>query len=450
MTLIDRVFNDNYKRYLKAVGVIAVPLFLQDLIGTGVNLLDNLMIGQLDLNAVNAVAFSNKLFFLFNLLMFGVCSGSAVLMSQFWGKEDKASIHKVMGIGFICGFIAAALFASAALFAPDLVLLIFEPNAETAELARSYLFIIAFSYIIAPFTMVTNFALRSIRRTDIPMMTTIIALITNGVLNYIFIYTFEWGVPGAAAATLCARIVELAASVVIIRVQRIFVLAHPRNYFNFDKKFAASNLRVMLPVIINEFTWALGIFMYQRAYSYCGAEAQGAVNISEPVQQMFQIFGMSIGSCSGTLIGNALGAGERDRALSYSKMAIGTNIVVGLFAGTLLAIFSPAIVSLYKVSLDVQQNTIYILRVFSVMMWISYICFTAIVGILRNGGDTKFCLIVDSGFVWFLGIPLAFLGAAVLKLPIYQIFMLLIIKDVTLAAACLLRIRSGKWAKTLV
>ena len=84
--------------FLKKVLTIALPVAMQGMLNTVVNLVDNLMIGSLGSTAIASVGLANKIFFVFSLLIFGVNSGSGVLAAQFWGNKDVKSIRKVLGL----------------------------------------------------------------------------------------------------------------------------------------------------------------------------------------------------------------------------------------------------------------------------------------------------------------------------------------------------------------
>ena len=87
------MFRD--KNFLRKTVMIALPVAMQGMLNTVVNLVDNLMIGSLGSTAIASVGLANKVFFVFTLLVFGINSGSGVLAAQYWGNQDVKSIKKV-------------------------------------------------------------------------------------------------------------------------------------------------------------------------------------------------------------------------------------------------------------------------------------------------------------------------------------------------------------------
>lgn len=78
--------------------VIALPIVLQNLLQTFVNMLDTIMVGQLGATEIAAVGLGNQVFFVFNMLLFGISSGGGIFVAQYWGKKDIAGIRHTLGI----------------------------------------------------------------------------------------------------------------------------------------------------------------------------------------------------------------------------------------------------------------------------------------------------------------------------------------------------------------
>ena len=436
--------------FFKTMTFLALPILAQDLVNASVNFLDHLMVGSLGLEAINAVGFSNQLFFLYSLVLYGMCSGSAILTGQYWGKNDKEGIHKVLGIGFLTGMALGIAFAIVAIIFPRWFLSFYTDNPEVLELGTVYLRVVGISYLITPITMTYNFALRSINKTGIPMMTVTIALFTSLALNYIFIFMLEWGVFGAALGTLIARIVEITAQAIIIRKLKLPVSAKLKEYMSFSKEFVKDYFRITMPVILNEAAWALGVILCQIAYRGTGSESQGAMQISMAISNLFFVAGVAVGAASGIMIANSLGAGKRTQAISYSRKAILFNVAVGIVMSVLLFMISPFITGLYDVSDVVRNYADRLLTVVAIFMTVRMFNFTTIIGVLRNGGDTKFCLFADGVVMWIVAVPMAWLGVYVFELPIYWVFVLVLMEEVVKVFLTGFRVLGNKWANTIV
>ena len=198
--------------FLKKAMTIALPVAMQGMLNTVVNLVDNLMIGSLGATAIASVGLANKVFFVFTLLVFGVVSGSGVLAAQYWGNKDVKNIRKVLGVALMISLTGAVLFLIPARLNPKMMMRIFTTSDASIQMGAAYLAVVAVSY---PCTAISNTyvaMLRAVNRVKAPVVISCITIAVNIVFNYILIYG-KFGAPalggvGAAIATLIARIVD--------------------------------------------------------------------------------------------------------------------------------------------------------------------------------------------------------------------------------------------------
>jgi Na+-driven multidrug efflux pump len=180
------LFND--KNFYKLMFKIAIPIIIQNLILSSLNLVDNIIIGRLNVTAIASVGLSNQYFFLLNLLLFGITSGASIFTAQYWGNKDIPNIRRVLGICLITGGAAALLFTIAGFLFPEKILSIYTNDKNVIAMGSQYLRIIVFSYIITSITFSYSFTLRSTGNVKAPMFVSMIALSINTFLNYGLVY----------------------------------------------------------------------------------------------------------------------------------------------------------------------------------------------------------------------------------------------------------------------
>ena len=206
-------FWEKDKEFYATLLRITIPIALQNLISASLNMIDTLMIGQLGENQIAAVGLANEVFFLLNLFLFGICSGTGIFVAQFWGKGDIKNIRRVLGLSIFCGLGISGIFTFVALAMPEKALGVFTRDPAVIELGVSYLSIVGLSYVMTAITYTYAFALRNTAQPKIPMILSAIAVVTNAVFNYILIFGKlglpAMGVRGAALATVIARALEL-------------------------------------------------------------------------------------------------------------------------------------------------------------------------------------------------------------------------------------------------
>lgn len=439
------------KAFLKTLFYLAPPVIFQEVLGAFVNIIDTIMIGRrMGIHEVTAVGLANQIFFLFILMIFGIISGSSVFIGQFWGKGDKKGVHKIMGIGFTLNTLVASLYFCLAFFIPEVLMSVYSSDPIVIELGAEYLRVISFSYLLIAITFTRNSAMRSIGQTRIPMVTTCIALVCNFILNYIFIFILETGLGGVALGTLISRGIELIVQQILIKKYNIPIDTKIKNYFDFNVTFVKKFFKVSIFIILNEIIWSFGVTTYNIAYGHAGTEAQGAVQISNAMMQIFQVFGNSIAITSSIIISNTLGKGEVNLAIKYSRKCIYSALLISSVMAALLLIFAPIIVGFYNVEPEVEGLITKILYVSAIGMILKSVNFTSLIGVLRSGGDTKFCFYLEVMAVWLIGVPLAFIGAIYLDLPIYIIVLLIHIEELVKFFIALKRVYNNKWANTIV
>lgn len=441
-------FND--KRFLKTLAYLAIPIMLNELINSAVNMLDTFMIGTLGDGPVAAVGLSNQVFFLFSVLSFGINSGISVFMGQFMGKNEMSNVHRCMGLAFVLTVAAALVFACGAAFFPERIMSIYSKDETVIALGCDYLRIVAISYVLTAIIMVFNSALKVTGSTIQPMLTTLLAFCINFIGNYILILKLGYGIKGAAISTITARCCEIAAQLSAMLLRRHPVLTKPSNYFGLNLKFCLPFVGVGVPVVLNEAMWGFGTTAYNIAYKYSGTVAQAAVQISSTVQNLFVVAGIGVGAACAILLTNCLGAGDREKAWDYSKRCLFSGSLLSVVMGAVLAAAAPAIISCFSLNETAKSYALKMLYIVAVGILFKTINYIIVCGILRSGGDTKFCLLLDGLSVWVIGLPMAVLGSVLLKLPIYITFAMVYMEEVVKMFFGFKRVFSKKWLNTLV
>ncbi|MFL0164424.1 MATE family efflux transporter [Candidatus Clostridium helianthi] len=442
------------KKFIHKAISITVPITLQALLNTSLNLVDTVMIGSLGQSSIAAVGLANKVFFVFTLLLFGVVSGSSILTAQYFGKNDIKNIRRVLGMSLIIGLVGSIIFVIPSLICPQIVMSIFTPNENTIKIGASYLAIAAISY---PLTAVTNVyvaLLRGVNQVKAPVVITVFSICIKVMLNYTLIFG-HFGVPalgvqGEAIATIIARTIECTCILAIVYYEKGPAAAKFKELISFNKNFAKLYASTVSPVIINEFMWGLGVTMYSLVYGRMGDGAVAAITITQTVEQIMTVVFQGISAATAVILGNELGANKLDDAESHAKYFIILQFIFALImSATCLFIRSP-IIMLFNVTEGVAVDISRCLIVFSCYLPFKIFNWVNIVGILRSGGDTKAALMLDITGVWLVGIPFAYLGGMLLELQIYFVYAMVTFEEVYKFILGFRRYKQRIWLKNLV
>lgn len=456
-SLFPRLINYYRDReYFRVLMKYALPIALQSLITSSLNMVAVIMIGQLGETAVAAVGLANQVWFLLNLLLFGIVSGCAMFSAQLWGKKDIYTIRRVLGLAIKLGLLAALIFWILAIFFPVSVLRFYTPDADVVALGAQYLRIFGWSYGFYAISAAYSVSLRSTGFVRIPLVVSTAALGLNIIIAYPFIFGWEaiglpaLGVNGAAIAGLIARILECVVLLAVVYLSRLNPSAATiHDILEFDFKFILSIIKPVLPVIANEFLWSMGITAYSAIYAHIGTDAIAAINIVATIDQLAFVVFFGIGSATAILVGNLIGEGEKAKAYQYAGRSLGLQIFGAIVMGFLVVQYAGSIFQFYKVSPAVISDARNLLIVLALGMAVRAANHVIIIGILRSGGDTRYSLILDGFVIWIVGVPVAAAGAFLFHLPIHFVYALTMSEEITKFIVGLVRYFSKKWINDL-
>jgi putative MATE family efflux protein len=285
------------------------------------------------------------------------------------------------------------------------------------------------------------------------MIASLIALSVNTVMNYGLIFGHfglpRLGVVGAAIATCSARYLECLILLGVVYGRKLPVAASLSEMLNFKVISLDQFFKTTIPVMLTEITWSLGITTYNVVYARIGTEAIAAVNIAVTIDRLLCVVFIGMSYACATILGNRIGAGEIEKAITYAKRFLVLGPMMAITIGLVLLACVDAILPLYKVSaitIDYAHN---ILVIMAVTLAIRISNLFILIGILRSGGDTQVAFFIDAGTVWLIGVPLAFTGAFVFHWPVYFVYLLVMTEEVVKLGISFWRFSSQRWIHRL-
>ncbi|MBO4366084.1 MAG: MATE family efflux transporter [Clostridia bacterium] len=450
------------RAFYRTMFAVALPMAVQQGITTFVNLLDNLMVGRLGTLPMSAVTIDNEFVFIFNLIIFGATAGAGIFTAQFHGKRDADGIRHTLRFKLLISAIAAAAFTGVLLLFEEPLIRLFvtdtntpEEIAETVRLSKDYLVVILFGLL--PFALAQSYSstMRETGNTVPPMVASIIAIVTNLVLNYLLIFGKlgfpEMGIRGAALATVISRFCELLFLVLwthLHSAKYTYVKGLFRS-FRIPKKLMKIILRKGCPLMLNEFFWSLAMVLSAQCYATRGIQVVAAFNISSTIFNLFSVLFMSMGSTISIIVGNQLGAGELDRAQdSARKMTAFTVVMSFLLTGTMVAL-SGVIPLLYNTEESVREIASLFIRVDGLFMCV-YAFTNAAYFTLRSGGKVFVTILFDSVFSWAVFVPVCLCVAYLTDLPIQWMYPVCAATEIGKAVLGAVFLKQKRWVNQLV
>jgi putative MATE family efflux protein len=441
------LFRD--KEFYKSLFAIAIPVMLQNFINSLVNMLDTVMIGRLGTVEIAAVGLGNQIFFLYNLTLFGICSGGAIFTAQFWGKKDVPGIRKNMGFCMTLTLIVAAVFTVGAFFIPQRLIGVYSRDPLVIRAGAVYLKTLSPSFIPFAVNMVLVLTLRSVERVKLAIVSTLIALSMNAGLNYLFIFGAgpipAMGVKGAALATIFSRFTETLILIIVSYARRYPPAGSLREIFAFNGPYARRFLKIALPVILNEAAWSTGITVQNLIFARTTTEAIAAFNITNTFSQLTWVIFMGLGNGMAVLIGKKIGEGREQTARDYASYIIRFAPLLSLGVAGLLFPLSRLLPFIFNVGPQVLDAAAQMFLILCLSYPFRAFNMSMIVGICRAGGDTVFCAFYDLGAMWFLALPLGAVASFVFGAPVWVIFLCISAEEPVKMLLGLWRFKTGKW-----
>lgn len=460
---LRRTFIGDRDFYTRVVRLV-IPIIIQMFVTNFVNMLDNIMVGQLGTDEISGVAIANQLVMVFNLCIFGGVSGPGIFGAQFFGAGDLEGVRHTFRIKlWISLSIVVAAFVAILGFGPTLIGQFLKGDGDPASAQRMMLFsldyihIIMIGFIPFIFTIAYSGTLRESGETMLPMKAGLAAVLINLVGNYVLIYGHfgfpKMGVQGAAIATVLSRFVELAIMIVAVHVRRNDKYRFMRGIYKTMKVPAALLKRVLrkgAPLLVNEFLWSTGMAMLVQIYSLRGLNVLGAMNIATTINNLFNMFFLSMGNAIAIMIGQHLGANRMKEAKQDVWRLMGFSVGMCLVIGGLMAAFSSVFPMLYtEVTQDVRDlasRFILTMALFMPMYATSHACYFT----LRSGGSTLMTFIFDAVYVWAINIPLALFLTHRTAVPIALLYPLCELAGMLKLVLGLIIVKSGIWVKNIV
>ena len=443
------------RNFIKDTLRLALPIAFQQLLVSCAQLVDTAMVTKLGNVVVSAIGVSSRWIFLMNLFYFGISSGSAALISQFWGAKEKNNIQKSYGVALLFGAGVAVIFSLAMFSVPQYMIRVFTGEQEVIDTAVQYMRIVAFMGIFSAFNQISCTALRATERVNPPLITSFISVAANTALNYILINGKlgfpALGIRGAALATLISTALQSILLFAVLRTSKEIFNGRLKEFFRLSKAFVRRFSIVCLPVVFNEVAWAIGTNIYAMVFARQGNEAYAGYTIFSSIEQIAFVFFVGICHACSIMTGKTIGEGNSDGAYKLAKKFVVMTPIIGIITGTVFMFIRNPVLSLLEIetqgAFDIASKLV---MIYCMWLPIRNIPYTLIVGTFRAGGDTKVGIFYDCISLYLIGVPVVALLGLVVKVDFeYLLIAMYLCEDIPKSLMSIHRFRSKRWIKNL-
>lgn len=426
-------FSD--KTFLRMMLSVALPVSIQFLISTSINMADTVMISSLGGSEIAAVGLVNQFVFFFFVACFGVCSTGSVFFAQYFGDKDINSVRKYLTIIMQFSTLIGVIFTVFSLLYPYQIMRILIPDESVINVGISYLRLISLTFLITAISQCFNTVLRACNRAKEPLMVSIVSFFVNVFFNYMFIFgkfgAPAMGVSGAALGTIIARIVEIVLlTLMILRHKPGVHSLTPTNLLKFESVRIKRYFEIGTTIILAEILWALGQLLFAIAYARIGKDATASIQLTNTIQNIFFIIVNAVNTSATVLIGQTLGAGKIEKADRYAKYFLQITSTLGLISFSILAGLPHILMEIYtNIEPHIYGMAISLLIIRGLFIPFRFLNGMLYTGIFRAGGETKIPFLVELSTMWGFAIPMSFIGVLFLKWRIEWIFMIVSLEE---------------------
>lgn len=441
------------EKITKGLISIVTPITIQYLMSSLVSASDAFMLGFLDQSSLSASSLATQVAFVYSLFFGAFTFGLNVLAAQYWGKNDKRTVSKVLGIALRYSLISGLIFTLATLIIPRQIMYIFTSDAKLVKAGAKYLRVVSLSFVLTGFTQCYLGCMKVCNKATLSSIIGSSAVVVNIGLNAVFIFGLlgapKMGIAGAAFATVCSRIFEMICILVAI-VKGKCIKASIGDILRTKERVLHSDYwKYTVPLLINQLGWGGGVTMYSVIMGHLGSDAVAANSIANIVRTIIASFCWGVAAGVAIILGNVLGSGDFEKAKKLGGKFVRMSLVIGVISGLVILALIPVITAVIELS-PKAMSYLKVMLMFSAYYIIgNALNSTIITGIFPSGGDTKFGMICDVITLWLVIVPAGLLAAFVFKWPVLVVAFILTLDEFVKIPAVYKHYMKFKWVKNI-
>lgn len=440
------------REFRKELISLAVPIGLQNLLIALIGATDALMLGRLAQDAVSAVSLANQIVFIMNLFVGTVVSAGGVLISQYIGKKDFATVKNVFCMIIKLSFIISVVFFVLAMFIPNRLMRIFTDDTVLIEIGSKYLQAVSPSYLFSGITQCYYLKMKTEGRAALSVIISVVTLISDVVIDIFLIYGLcgapKLGAVGSAYSTVA---VELAALICCIAdsLKKSTVNVDINGLKRFSRILFKDFAKIALPTLGSSLAWGLSISVHSLIMGHLGSDATAAASIASVIQELITCICKGISAGAGIITGKLLGENLFEKAKKYGDKFCRVSIAVGFINMLSVCITGPIAAKFFILTETAKHYLIIILIFTSIYVFAYSINAIIVCGIFPAGGDTRYDAVSVIIATWCIAIPLALLGTFIFNWNVIVIYILMSVDEIIKVPFVYPRYKKYKWLKNL-
>lgn len=386
----------------KALVALLIPIVVEQLLNSFMGMIDTMMVSNVGSEALSGVSLVDSVNNLIVQLFSAMATGAAIVCSHYVGMRDKEGANNAAKqVVISVGVIALVITVFGIIFKRQILGIIFgqiEPGVM--ENAVIYFFFTALSYPFLALFSAGSAIFRSCGNSRYPMTVSVISNVINIIGNYILIFTFDMGVTGAAIATLISRIFCMVAVYVALAKPRQDIMVNDYMNIRPDWSLIKTILAIGIPSGIENSMFQFGKLAIQSTVSTMGTAVIAAQAMTNILEGLNGIFGLGVGMCLMTVVGQCMGAGRKEEARYYIiKLCIIAEVGITISCLLVYAMLRPVtvIAGMESTSAALCIEMMTAITIVKPLIWTG--SFVPAYG-LRAAGDVRFSMTTSIITMW--------------------------------------------------
>ena len=407
---------------------LAIPMIVAFLFQTGFNIVDTIFVGRLGADAIAGVslAFPFQMFVIALGSGFGI--GAQSLIARSIGASRIKDADSAAGHALLLAIVSGIVTTIVGVLSIEVLLSSLDPPAEVYAYGYGYLSTILLGSLFIYLNIIANAVLRGEGDTRRPMKFMATAAVINVILDPIFIYTFGWGVEGAAIATVISRIVVTGMVLHYLFVRRGATVQPRIRGFSVDMSILRRIIDVGFPASLAQLALSLSLFFLNDIISPFGRDAIAAFGLGFRVESVVFLPMIGLSSAFVSAVGFFRGSHQPEKIRHIHRYSIRLLVTFMCVCSLVFFIFPDVILRVFTDEqgvLSIGRTYLRVLCVFYPVLPFSLLAASGFQG-LGKGYPGLFLALIRSGFV---SVPFAILFTMILGKPVAYIWLSIALGD---------------------
>ena len=389
----------------KNILVFSLPLLIGSLLQNLYNVINSIWLGRfVGPEALAAVSASFFIVFIIVSMIMGFSMAVSILVAQYVGARRFKDIKELMDTANILALVSAVSLTLFGILISEWLLHLVQTPPEVFPLAKNYLniFFLGFFFIFS-YNLVVGL-LRVYGDTRTPLYFLVYSLILNALLDPLFIIVLDWGVSGAALATLISQALSffLGANYLKKKYKPLSIWS-----YKYNRDITKTIVKLGLPFSIQQFAVSTGMLVVSSLVNSLGTIIMAAFGAGSRIDALIMTPFHAISMATSTVTGQHIGAQKYDRIKAIVRASSLIVILIALTMASLIYGFAPYLIGIFVTEPEVISEGVRYLRIISFSYFPLGWTF-ALSGIMRGAGVVLPPTIISIITLWLIRVPGAY------------------------------------------